>query len=328
MLGQNVAMNSKLLVLSAGRRTLGEGQMVPPGLVTPLSLAGAICVSIFMQFFPVSSSRATDTNRIFSKYELDFSTPSDAALQRELEALDDRLRQREGMVSHQTAVGVLDLNRLRLAMIDPDRIEYGASVPKVGILLAWFQVHSEATSHLDPKTRLELGLMIKVSSNEMAAKYSRELGLTKIQQVLNSYHFYDTNHGGIWVGKHYGQDAERIVDPLSGHTHAVTVRQLLRFYLLMEQGRLVSTDASKTMREIFASPGIPHEENKFVKGLTGRKLEILRKSGSWQNWLHDTAVVSGAGRHYILVALTNHPRGDHYLEELARAVDDLLSKNN
>jgi len=95
----------------------------------------------------------------------------------------------------------------------------------------------------------------------------------------------------------------------------------------MEQGRLVSTDASKTMREIFASPGIPHEENKFVKGLTGRKLEILRKSGSWQNWLHDTAVVSGAGRHYILVALTNHPRGDHYLEELARAVDDLLSRS-
>src|SRR5213075_2161898 len=101
MLGQNVSMNSKL-VLSAGRRTRRERQMVPPpGLVTPLSLAGAICVSIFMQFFPVSSSKA---DRIFSKYELDFTTPSDVALQRELEALDDRLRQREGMANHQTAV--------------------------------------------------------------------------------------------------------------------------------------------------------------------------------------------------------------------------------
>jgi len=48
-------------------------------------------------------------------------------------------------------------------------------VPKLGILLAWFQLHPESTRQLDPDIRYELGLMIKVSSNEMAAKYSREL---------------------------------------------------------------------------------------------------------------------------------------------------------
>src|SRR5258708_7417959 len=192
------------------------------------------------------------------------------------------------MIPAQTAVGVFDLNHLSLAMIHPDREEYAASVAKLGILLAYFALHPEAATNLSAETRHELGLMVKASSNEMAAKFSRELGLRQIQEVLNSYHFYDTNHGGgIWVGKHYGQGGERIGDPIANNSHAATVRQLLRFYLLLEQGRLVSPDASRAMREIFASPDIPHEENKFLKGLAGRDREIIRKSGSWEDWLHD-----------------------------------------
>lgn len=102
------------------------------------------------------------------------------------------------------------------------------------------------------------------------------------------------------------------------------MRQLLRFYLLLEEGRLVSPAASKTMREIFASPAIPHDEVKFVKALAGRNVEILRKWGSWQDWLHDSAVITGPNRHYILVGLTHHPKGDEYLVDLARAIDDLM----
>jgi beta-lactamase class A len=79
------------------------------------------------------------------------------------------------------------------------------------------------------------------------------------------------------------------------------------------------------MRAIFASPEIPHERNKFVKGLAGRPVEILRKSGSWEEWLHDTAIVAGPRRHYVLVALTRHPHGDDYLAGLAEAVDDVMT---
>src|SRR5206468_5819415 len=130
-----------------------------------------------------------DTNSLFAAYTLDFTTPLDPALQEKLETLDARLREHYGMATNQTAVGVLDLKRLRLAMIHPDRIEYAASVPKLGILLAYFQLHPEAATNLDATTRHELGLMIKVSSNEMAAKHSRELGLLRIQEVLNGYGF-------------------------------------------------------------------------------------------------------------------------------------------
>jgi beta-lactamase class A len=140
------------------------------------------------------------------------------------------------------------------------------------------------------------------------------------------YHFYDAERGGgLWMGKHYGKGGERRGDRLGDHSHAATVRQLLRFYLLLEQGRLVSPAASRTMREIFESPDIAHIEDKFVKGLAGRDVQVLRKAGWWEEWFHDSAIVIGGGRHYIVVAMTHHPKGDEYLVEFARAVDDLIA---
>ncbi len=260
-------------------------------------------------------------------FALGFDTPVDPQLQADLWEIDIGLRGNFGLASEQSAVGVLDLQRSRLAMIHPDRIEYGASVPKIGILLAVFALEPKAATSLDQQTRHELGLMIKVSSNQMAAKFSRRLGLRRIQEVLNTLGLYDAAHGGgLWVGKHYGETGERYGEPLADHSHAATVRQVLRFYLWLEQQQLVSPEASRAMREIFESPEIPHEQNKFVKGLAGRGLSIIRKSGTWEEWRHDTAVVTGAGRHYILAGLTRHKAGDRYLTALACAVDELMSR--
>lgn len=256
---------------------------------------------------------------------MSYDTPVDPGLQQRIEAIDARLREKHGMTAEQSAVGVLDLRRPRLAMIHPDRIEYAASVPKIGILLAYFVLHPEAAEGLDEATAHELGLMIKASSNEMAAKHSRAMGLREIQQVLNERGFYDASRGGgLWVGKHYGPNSERIGDPVADHSHAATVRQLLRFYWMLDTGQLVSAAASRRMREIFLSPGIPHDDHKFVKGLAGRDAVLLRKWGSWKEWLHDTALVEAPDRRYVLVALTRHPAGDAYLEELAREVDALI----
>lgn len=262
------------------------------------------------------------------RYVLDYDAPVDPSLQREIEAIDARIREKLGMMPEHAAVGLLDLRRLRLAMVHPDRITYAASVAKIGILLAYFQLKPEAAHQLDPQVRHELGLMAKASSNEFAAKFSREFGLKQIQEVLDSYHFYDINRGGgMWVGRHYGSNDERYGDPLADHSHAVTVRHVLRFYLMLEQGKLVSPEASRTMREIFDSPDIPHDQIKFVKALSERPdVRILRKWGTWEEWLHDSAIVSGPSRHYILVGLTHHPRGDEYLEGLASEVDDLLAR--
>jgi beta-lactamase class A len=260
------------------------------------------------------------------KVVLNYDTPVDAALQAKIEALDTRLRDKYAMTTEQTAVGVIDLNTGRLALLRPDREEYAASLAKIGILLAYFDAHPEAAEHIDPAVERELGQMAKNSSNEMAAKYSHELGLKNIQKVLSEkYGFYDAKRGGgIWVGKHYGKGAERYGSPVGDNSHAATVRQVMRFFIMLEQGQLVSPAASKEMRKIFESPALKHDDIKFVKGLAGRDVQIIRKWGTWEDWRHDAAVVTGGGRHYVIVALTRHPKGDEYLEELARGVDDLM----
>lgn len=259
-------------------------------------------------------------------YTLDYTTPTDAGLQAQIAALDVRLRAPLGIADNLAAVGVLDLRTLRLALVRPDAIDYAASIPKIGILLAWFATHP--LSDLDATTRHELGLMIKQSSNEIAAKHSQAIGLKPIQAVLDAQGFYNAARGGgLWVGKHYGKAAERYVDPVGGHSHGATVRQLVRFYLLLEQGKLLSPEASRAMREIFASPAIPHREDRFVKALAGRNVELRRKAGWWETWSHDSAVVTGPGRHYIIVAMTHHERGTDYLEQFASAVDELLARS-
>jgi beta-lactamase class A len=275
---------------------------------------------------PLTAAAAPATRPALEKLTLDYDTPTDPALQQKLESLDKSLRDKFEMTEAQTAAGLLDLNTGRLALVRPDREEYAASVAKIGILLAYFDAHPEAAAHIDPQVEKELGMMAKVSSNEMAAKYSRELGLKNIQKILTEkYHFYDAARGGgLWVGKHYAKGAERYGSPVADNSHAITVRQTLRFFLMLEQGELVSPAASREMRKIFESPALEHDDIKFVKGLAGRGVQIIRKWGTWEDWRHDAAVVTGGGRHYIVVGLTKHAKGDEYLESLARGVDDIL----
>ena len=282
----------------------------------------------FSGLFLMSVACEAPANRkmeAFKEFTLDYDTPVEPALQREVEVIDAAARGRLGLTADQTEVGVMDLRDGRLAMIHPDREEYAASVPKVGILLAYFHLQPEAASNLSSEVCHELGLMVKASSNEAAERFSQMLGLKEIQRVMNEYGFYDVKRGGgIWVGKHYGVRGERYGSPVADNSHAATVRQLLRFYLMLEQGKLVSAEGSRSMRQIFESPELPHDHIKFVKGLAEENVQIIRKWGSWEDWLHDSAVVKGDGRHYILVGLTRHPRGDEYLEEIAKAVHGLM----
>lgn len=260
-------------------------------------------------------------------YRLTYDSPVDPQLQSALEALDRDIAEKLGIPPAVRAFGVLDLSDLRLALIQPDFMFYGASVPKICIVAAYFQEHPTAATDLDPDVERELQLVIKRSDNELAAKYSQLVGLETIQDMLQSkrYCFYDQEHGGgLWCGKHYGIAEPRWGDPVHDHSHGATVRQCLRYYLMLEQGRLVSVAACAKIKQIFAAPDLEFHDTKFVRGLKGRDVDILRKSGTWEDWHLDTARIQHGERLYLLAGMVHHPQGGEYLAGMAAAVDDLL----
>ena len=110
-------------------------------------------LSAVLLWFAGCASLAPEMKPSLNNYAIAYDTPLDAASQVKLEAIDADLRGKYGISTQQTAVGVLDLKSLRLAMIHPDRIEYAASVPKIGILLAYFDLHPEATTNLSTQVR-------------------------------------------------------------------------------------------------------------------------------------------------------------------------------
>ena len=87
-----------------------------------------MAVTLCLSGYESAGGQATPS---FETYVLDYTTPTNAALQSELEAIDAKLRDKYGMTTEQVAVGLLDLQHLRLVMVHPDRIDYAASVAKV-----------------------------------------------------------------------------------------------------------------------------------------------------------------------------------------------------
>ena len=300
-----------------GATEVTEARLTAALAASPLKSTGA----------PASYSHDWTRAMRMQSYRLNYDSPLDPTLQSALESADQSVGDELGIPLAKRAIGVLDLTDLRLALVQPDEMFYGASVPKICIVMAYFDEHPEAATKLDPDVERELQLVIKRSDNELAAKYSQLVGIEKIQKLIQSprYHFYDKDHGGgLWCGKHYGVAEPRYGDPLHDHSHGATVRQCLRYYLMLEQGNLVSAAASARLKQIFAAPNLEFHNESFVRGLNGRDLTIIRKGGTWEDWHLDTARVQHGDRLYLLAGMTEHPQGAEYLARMAAAIDDTL----
>jgi beta-lactamase class A len=168
--------------------------------------------------------------------------------------------------------------------------------------------------------------MIRDSSNSAASELMDSVGKDYIARVLQSprYLLYDERrNGGLWVGKNYAQAGMWRRDPLHNLSHGATPMQVARFYYLLETGNLVSPDYSRKMKTILAHSSLDH---KFVNGIKSRYpyAAVYRKSGTWQQWHADSAIVEHDGRRYIAVALCESDRGALWLRDIIVVMDDLV----
>ena len=252
----------------------------------------------------------------------------DPALQRQLSGALNRMGLGEAIKRKHLAVSLVDITDLhhpRVAAVNGDEMLYAASLPKIAILLGAFVEIQRGHMRLDDKTRKTLTDMIRYSSNEAATAMLRRVGKQKVLDILMSdrYKLYDPRYnGGLWVGKEYGPNQAYHRDPLHHLSHGATAIQTARFYYMLETGQLVSPKLTAEMKSILGNPGIHH---KFVKGLESRPgSRIFRKSGTWETWHADSAIVERDNHRYIVVALAHDPRGGQWLANLIRPVDSLI----
>lgn len=252
----------------------------------------------------------------------------DPDLQEGLEAVLERL----GLADHAARqrlcvalVDVTDLDQPRVAEVNGDHMMYAASLPKIAILLGAFVEVERGRLPLDQTNIDSMTRMIRVSSNSDATRMLNLVGKQRVNRILRSekYRLYDPSvNGGLWVGKEYAQGSAFERDPLHNLSHGATAMQAARFYYLLEAGELVNPRLTRLMKSMLGEPGIRH---KFVKGLADMPgVRIYRKSGSWQHWHADSALVEAEGRKYILTALAEDARGGDWLTALAPAVHRLI----
>jgi beta-lactamase class A len=251
----------------------------------------------------------------------------DKSLQKGLQRSLERLGLSAAVREKRLAVAVVDISdtrRPRVAALNGDEMMYAASLPKIAILLGAFVQIERGYMRLDAATRESLEQMIRVSSNEQATAMLRRVGKQNLENILTSdrFRFYDPAYnGGLWVGKEYGDSPAYHRDPLHNLSHGATALQVARFYYMLETGQLLSPELSKQMKAILGNPGIQH---KFVKGLEHTGSRIYRKSGTWEQWHADSAIVERDGHKYIIVGLAEDPNGGEWLSELVKPVDAMI----
>ena len=252
----------------------------------------------------------------------------DASLQSALEGLVREQGLEEHVAAGRLALGLVDISDLespRFAAVNPDRMMYAASLPKIAVLLgAFVKIASGELVH-DETLGADMVAMIRYSDNAAATRVLERIGRQDLIDILTSerYRLYDpAANGGLWVGKDYAKGNAYRRDPLHHLSHGATVRQVARFFYLLARGELVGEPYDSAMKRILSEPGIDH---KFVAGLAQRpEAKLYRKSGTWRSYHADAALVEAGGRAYIIVGLARHAHAGQWLERLAAPMHDLV----
>lgn len=255
-------------------------------------------------------------------------TAVDPELQRAMDESLQELRLDRAVAEKRLAVSLVDITDVyhpRMAEVNGNVMLYAASLPKIAILLGAMQKSYDGLLPLDAELRAKLDRMIRHSSNVDASDVLSIVGEEYLADLLQSedYEFYKPDQGGLWVGKSYGKSRAWQRDPLFNISHGASGREVSRFYYMLATNQLVSPKSSEIMREILSESAISH---KFVSGMREAHPEahILRKSGTWQTYHSDSAIIERDGKRYIVVALANDPNGSKWLENIVVAMDKII----
>jgi beta-lactamase class A len=253
----------------------------------------------------------------------------DPEFQQAVEAEIEKLGLADEVARNQLSLAIVDVtdeDNPRFAAINGDLMIYAASLPKIAVLLAAFELIAQHKMEYDSENEKLLKDMIRRSSNSATTEMMHRVGKENIARVLLSprYRLYDpARNGGLWVGKDYAKAGTWKRDPLHNISHGATVVQIARFYYLLHTRNLVTPEHSDMMLEVLAHSQINHKFQAALRRVAP-DAKLYRKSGSWRTYHADSAIVTHKGRTYILAALSNGEQGKVWLGDIAASMHALI----
>jgi hypothetical protein len=173
-------------------------------------------------------------------------------------------------------------------------------------------------------------LMIGESKNSSAAFCIDRIGFQYLNGALEAEGFYSAENLGMWLGGNYG-GRSWMSEPKTKLTHqGATAKSVAEFLTLVEDGRLVSADASKDMRRIMGLAG-----TWFFEGLSQAKppravSSSYAKVGIYGKY-HDCAVIERGSRQGKLIRygiVTLFAPDPDYIRKIAVKLDDYVLASN
>lgn len=239
----------------------------------------------------------------------------------------------------------------RWAALNPDFETYGASVPKVAILLGILYNHVHATNArrgVLEEFHDEIARMIKVSDNVEAGKLYAMTSFESISAALRAQGLYDwdeasrTGRGGLWCGgvyaisevkrwfeahpavaAKYSPDFSLVPSPRTpDFKMTITARSSATFLLQMEKGQLVDPAHSAIAKDFLHGFSM----SKFLPGVmqSDPQAEWYGKTGNYEGFQSEILLIEGKGYRYLLTLQLSEYTGQGAFAYVGKNVNALI----
>lgn len=240
------------------------------------------------------------------------------------------------------------------AAIDPDLELYGASTPKLAILLGILYNHKHSNNVFKKNMLTDFNgaitAMIKKSDNFEAGRLFAMTSFESVHAAIVEHGLYEWNEktqsgkGGLWAGgtyntsevkqwfkdhpdmaEKYSPDFSEHLSPKGDWRFALTVRGGASFLLLMQNGQLVdaesSTIAKNYLKQISTS--------KFMPGIEEDDPNVIwyGKTGTYQGFTSEVILIEGADYRYILALQLADYRSNDVFEYIGKAANAYIRQN-
>jgi hypothetical protein len=177
--------------------------------------------------------------------------------------------------------------------------------------------------------RHHMELMIGHSDNHSASVCIDRIGFQYLNGALAAEGLYSAEFGGLWLGGNYA-GKNWMLEPRTKLTHVgATANAVAEFLTLLEDSRLVSTDASDEMRHIMGLAGSWFQEG-LAKARPPRPITNIYAKVGLKGTLHDCAVIerSAGGKRIRYAAVVLGAPSAKVIRDLAVKLDDYILASN